>query len=135
MPSRPKVPCQHPGCPELVEPGARYCAKHKALHPDPMARPSAASRGYGERWRKASRQYLQAHPFCVRCLEKGRYTKATVVDHITPHRGNPILFWDRSNWQPLCKTCHDRKTWTEDAHIAYKYAGGGGPSNPKKDTP
>nr|WP_292832122.1 HNH endonuclease signature motif containing protein [Mesorhizobium sp.] len=24
------------------------------------------------------------------------------------------LFWDRSNWQPLCKPCHDRKTATSD---------------------
>ena len=33
-----------------------------------------------------------------------------VIDHIIPHRGDPILFWDRSNWQPLCKDCHDHKT-------------------------
>ena len=32
------------------------------------------------------------------------------VDHIIPHRGDPELFWDRSNWQALCKNCHDRKT-------------------------
>ena len=121
MPSRPKVPCQHPGCPELVEPGSRYCEKHKALHPDPMARPSSTSRGYGSKWQKVSRQYLQAHPLCVRCLEKGKYTKATVVDHIKPHRGDPGLFWNPDNWQPLCKACHDKKTWTEDAHILYEY--------------
>ncbi|WP_317617964.1 HNH endonuclease [Rhodobacter capsulatus] len=33
---------------------------------------------------------------------------ASVVDHITPHRGNKALFWDRYNWQALCKPCHDR---------------------------
>jgi 5-methylcytosine-specific restriction protein A len=40
---------------------------------------------------------------------------ATVVDHIIPHQGDMTLFWDAdSNWQSLCKTCHDRKTATED---------------------
>jgi 5-methylcytosine-specific restriction endonuclease McrA len=29
-----------------------------------------------------------------------------VVDHIQPHRGDQRLFWDRRNWQPLCRTCH-----------------------------
>ncbi|WP_274631209.1 HNH endonuclease [Arvimicrobium flavum] len=30
-----------------------------------------------------------------------------VVDHIFPHRGDEALFWDRSNWQPLCHDDHD----------------------------
>ncbi|MGM9590559.1 MAG: HNH endonuclease signature motif containing protein, partial [Faecousia sp.] len=42
----------------------------------------------------------------------GRLTPATVVDHIIPHRGDRKLFWDESNWQPLCKDCHNRKTGT-----------------------
>ena len=50
------------------------------------------------------------HPLCAKCRENGKLTPATVVDHIIPHRGDPVLFWDRSNWQPLCKDCHDRKT-------------------------
>jgi len=33
-----------------------------------------------------------------------------VVDHIQPHRGDQLLFWDRTNWQTLCKRCHDQKT-------------------------
>jgi len=37
-------------------------------------------------------------------------TAATVVDHVTPHKGDKVLFWDRLNWQALCKRCHDRKT-------------------------
>jgi len=46
----------------------------------------------------------------VKCREKGKLTPATVVDHIVPHRGDPILFWDEKNWQPLCKDCHGVKT-------------------------
>ncbi|MGN8738508.1 HNH endonuclease signature motif containing protein [Bilifractor sp. HCP3S3_D3] len=45
---------------------------------------------------------------------------ATVVDHIVPHRGDPKLFWDRSNWQALCKRCHDKKTRKYDSQPKYK---------------
>ncbi|WP_369680053.1 HNH endonuclease [Brevibacillus laterosporus] len=24
------------------------------------------------------------------------------------------MFWDRKNWQPLCESCHNRKTARED---------------------
>ncbi|MCA0996301.1 HNH endonuclease signature motif containing protein [Alloyangia pacifica] len=34
---------------------------------------------------------------------------ATVVDHIIAHRGDMTLFWDKANWQPLCKSCHNRE--------------------------
>ena len=32
MSFKPKTPCHHPGCPELVEPGRLYCEKHLVLH-------------------------------------------------------------------------------------------------------
>jgi len=119
MPMRPKRPCAHPGCPELVPYGARYCARHKGLHPE--ATRSAASRGYGSKWQRASREYLAKHPLCVMCLDEGRARMATVVDHIRPHRGDATLFWDPSNWQPLCKEHHDRKTGNEDSRPTYRY--------------
>lgn len=121
MPYKPRRPCKHPNCPELVPYGQAYCDTHKPLHPTTEQRPSANSRGYTKRWQKASKQYLQVHPLCVRCLAAGRLRTATVVDHITPHRGDQTLFWDKNNWQALCKPCHDRKTWTEDSHPTYHY--------------
>lgn len=30
-----------------------------------------------------------------------------VIDHITPHKGDQKLFWDRKNWQVLCPDHHD----------------------------
>ena len=119
MPRRPMTPCQHPGCPNLVTPGTKFCDVHKALHPEVIR--SAGSRGYTRQWQKASKAYLAAHPLCVRCMAEGRYTKATVVDHIKPHRGDQTLFWNQDNWQSLCKSCHDRKTWTEDKNPEYRY--------------
>lgn len=67
-------------------------------------RPSARERGYTGAWEEARRAFLALHPACAFC----GYT-ATVVDHVTPHRGDMVLFWDRANWQPLCKPCHDRR--------------------------
>lgn len=32
---------------------------------------------------------------------------SAVVDHITPHRGDPVLFWDPANLQSLSKAYHD----------------------------
>lgn len=76
---------------------------------------SSAQRGYDDRWRKARLAFLKAHPLCAMCEERGRTTAATVVDHVKPHKGDARLFWDRDNWQPLCKPCHDSGKATEEA--------------------
>ena len=38
-----------------------------------------------------------------------------VVDHIRPHNGNLLLFWDEGNLQALCKRCHDTEKQGQDA--------------------
>lgn len=64
-------------------------------------------RPYGRRWQRARLAFLKVNPFCAMCRERGRHVQADVVDHIVPHKRDPHLFWDRNNWQPLCKRCHD----------------------------
>jgi 5-methylcytosine-specific restriction protein A len=73
-------------------------------------RGSSTKRGYGWKWQQARTQFLAEHPLCRHCSERDRVVGATVVDHIVPHRGDQRLFWDRKNWQALCKPCHDKKT-------------------------
>ena len=119
MPYKPNVPCKHPGCAALVPAGEKYCEQHKSLHPEEVR--SAAERGYDSRWQKARKRYLAANPLCVECAKEGRYTKATDVDHVVPHRGNQTLFWDQDNWQPLCHRHHSIKTRREDNNPFYKY--------------
>lgn len=68
---------------------------------------TTAQRGYGGKWQRARAEYLAQHPLCVMCERQGRVVASTVVDHIEPHKGDPKLFWRRSNWQALCKPCHD----------------------------
>ena len=69
---------------------------------------------YGRRWQREAKQYLAAHPFCVDCVATGQALGlAEEVDHIRPHRNNPALFWDRTNWAPRCKAHHSAKTARE----------------------
>lgn len=59
-------------------------------------------------WRRRRELQLRLHPACRWCREvDGRLTAATVADHVTPHRGDPVLF--AGPLQSLCKHCHDSK--------------------------
>lgn len=75
---------------------------------------SATQRGYTGDWSRASRAYRKENPLCVRCKAEGRLVAATQVDHIKPWRGDRNLFWDITNWQSLCASCHSLKTNHED---------------------
>ena len=114
MAQRARKPCAKVGCPELVDSG--YCEKHTKQEQRryDKQRGTAAERGYGARWQKARLQYLRQHPLCVTCLSGGDICPATVVDHINPHKGDRVLFWDVSNWQSLCRTHHSIKSAKED---------------------
>jgi 5-methylcytosine-specific restriction endonuclease McrA len=68
---------------------------------------TSAQRGYGYKWQKARATFLKSHPLCVICERLGKFKDACVVDHIQPHKGDMVLFWDSSNWQSLCQHCHD----------------------------
>lgn len=109
MPRTPPRPCRYPGCPGFCEPGQVFCREHIQWSTDHV-RGGADARGYDARWRRARKAFLQRHPLCAECVKEGKVTPAIVVDHIVPHRGDPRLFWDIKNWQPLCKGCHDKKT-------------------------
>lgn len=75
---------------------------------------TSTQRGYGYKWQQARAGYLAKHPLCCYCEREGRVTAATVVDHITPHRGDMALFWDTSNWQGLCEHHHNSDAQKKD---------------------
>lgn len=52
---------------------------------------------------------LSAGASVLRDVRKALRGADAVVDHIRPHRGDPVLFWDENNWQALCKFCHDSR--------------------------
>jgi 5-methylcytosine-specific restriction protein A len=87
---------------------------HKPARLKGPSRPTSTQRGWSRRWQKVRALFLAQNPLCVECQRQGRLTPATVVDHIRPHRGDPILLWDEANFQPLCKRHHDSKTCSAD---------------------
>lgn len=114
MPYAAPRPCTYPGCSTLTH--GRRCNEHRRQERREHARnrPNPAAMGYGHEWRKASRRFLQENPLCVLCRQAGKIRTSEVTDHIIPHKGDMVLFWDRSNWQALCWRCHSRKTARED---------------------
>lgn len=114
MPQKLKHPCNKPGCPELTtDPYCPAHAKQKQQAYD-SRRGTAAERGYGARWQARRLTFLKKYPLCRHCEGEDQLKGATVVDHIIPHKGDKVLFWDELNWQPLCKRHHDIKTAAED---------------------
>ncbi|MFB2562440.1 HNH endonuclease [Rhizobium sp. IMFF44] len=77
------------------------------------------------RWQCERAEFLALpeNQFCRRCEQAGLLNAGhltmhgdmqsnprrmhLVVDHIKRHHGNERLFWDWSNWQPLCPDHHD----------------------------
>lgn len=111
MPTRAKRPCRQQGCPELTNDG--WCAAHRP--PDVDDRPSAASRGYGRRWRRLRRMVLSRQPLCADPFgdhaAARRVVAATDVHHVIARRdgGRDVA----ENLQTLCHSCHSRITGSE----------------------
>lgn len=123
MPFAAKKPCAG-GCGVLVDRG--YCSGCKSKGKGKEKRPTAARRGYGAKWQKASAAWLKRHPIAVDIYKThgGQERPAKVVDHIIPHKGDMTLFWDPSNWQGLTREDHSRKTATEDGGFGRRGIGG-----------
>ena len=113
MAQKPLRPCRHPGCPTLTREG--WCEKHR---PKYQRKDSAEWHGWYSLpiWTKRLRPgQLVREPFCRACAQAGIRTRAEVVDHVQPHRGDWHLFTDEANLQSLCKYHHDQKTALEQA--------------------
>jgi 5-methylcytosine-specific restriction enzyme A len=128
MPQLPLKPCRVPRCAELVRPPATKCVSHARLEMRATASKfnaahgSPAKRGYDRKWTRYRKVYLAYHPFCVDPRRiHGPLVPSEEVDHIIPHCGDMILFWDPANHQALCTTCHSRKTAREDGGFGNPY--------------
>ena len=128
MPMMPSTLCNHIGCNNKATHKGR-CALHQYQRkPTNQAVPSklttkdnrqsSTQRGYDSRWRTARLTFLEANPLCVECLQLGIVKAADVVDHIIPHRGDMEFFWDQTNWQSLCFSCHNTKTTRVDNKLS-----------------
>ena len=59
----------------------------------------------GAAWRKLRESVLNMEPLCRHCKARGLIVAATEVDHMNGPDDNRL-----ESLQPLCKSCHSRKT-------------------------
>jgi 5-methylcytosine-specific restriction enzyme A len=101
----------------MIDPKETYCKYHKSLKTQQMnqQRTDKESKRYYRlaHWRKLRAQILREEPLCRECYRRGIITIATEVDHIDGNRYN----LSRENLQPLCKSCHSRKTAKEQGNF------------------
>ena len=98
--------CAQPGCSVLVPRGR--CPAH-AVQQEHGRFNYAVRRWYRtERWKQLRLAVLVDHAYT--CADCHRVELELEVDHIRKHDGDPAQFWNRENLQPLCRTCHQRKT-------------------------
>ncbi|WP_216671362.1 hypothetical protein [Mangrovicoccus sp. HB161399] len=60
-----------------------------------------------------------------------------MVDHKVAHKGDKRLFWDRSNWQPMNRSCNSRKAIREEGAFGnpIRQAGGASEFQPQDPGP
>ena len=110
--------CEKPGCGRTAVPGKDYCERHLEMQKQKDSRKIFTARGKSSKyhslydsilWRKIRKAFLKKYPVCFICGKP-----ATIADHIIPHRGDLSLFYNEENLQPMCQSCHSRKTMTEN---------------------
>ena len=109
------------GCQCLIASGVYACGvcaerlKKQQRAREDETRGTSSERGYNTRWKQYRERYLAKNPICVDPYARhtGQTRGAAVVDHITPHKGSSTLFWDKTNHQSLCLSCHGYKSAIE----------------------
>lgn len=107
MPTAPLHPCPgSPSCPHRVRAG--MCPQHSLQKEQNRANRDVRKWYYTVRWKRLRQLVIveQNH----RCISCGHAVLELDVDHTIPHRGDPGLFWTRSNLRAMCHSCHARKT-------------------------
>lgn len=105
MPTKPKRPCSHPGCPLLTD--GQYCDEYRRetrSHYNRYQRDPESSKRYGRAWRRIRLRKLHAQPLCEQCIRGGRVTSADQVHHILPLSDGGTN--DMGNLMSLCASCH-----------------------------
>jgi 5-methylcytosine-specific restriction protein A len=107
--------CPERGCGTLTRGGP--CASHVKARD--VRRGTSTARGYDSRWARYSRAFRAEYPVCGMrpsgatatsdslCRASGRVSPAECVDHIVPIIGSDDpRFYDATNHQALCDSCH-----------------------------
>lgn len=115
----PRKVCNTPGCNKLVPYNERYCDEHRRDEVkrrnesyDNDRRDPRATRFYNSSaWKSVRDKVMRdAGGLCRSCQEHDMTVDADVVDHIIPIEVDWSKRLDKSNLQPLCHSCHAKKT-------------------------
>ncbi|QDJ91862.1 HNH endonuclease [Acinetobacter haemolyticus] len=69
----------------------------------------ASTKGFKDKaWKAAVVEYVSQNSFCEDCKRRGYVSIAEMVGHKINPNTDRVLFWDKNNWQSLCKPCHTR---------------------------
>lgn len=127
----PKKVCNAQGCNTLIDLSERYCTQHQRekklqdskrnkMYNDTLRNPKHNSFYNSNSWRKVRKQVMEREGgLCRSCLKMDINIKADVVDHIIPIEIDWNLRLKLDNLQPLCNSCHNKKT----AQDKIKYGG------------
>jgi len=104
--------CAFPRCGALATSGS-HCRAHAARRE--RLRPLFDVRRWyrTKRWSVLRAHVLRQCLWCPLCAVDHIRTRTTDCDHIVPHRGDPLLFWDEANLQGLCQRHHAQKSGGE----------------------
>ena len=78
--------------------------------------PGAPARLSGRRAVERRRRWLEEHPLCVHCEQKGLVRAGAQVDHVIPLSAGGAD--DESNLQSLCRPHHEAKSLKDKGHKA-----------------
>lgn len=76
-----------------------------------------------KQWKAIRAKRLYKEPFCRTCTLLNKQTRAWIVDHVIPHKGDTKLFYDYANTQSLCETCHNSLKQSEEVRGFAKVIG------------
>jgi 5-methylcytosine-specific restriction protein A len=112
MPSKPVSGCHVSMCTALSVEQSGLCAEHLKARNQMIDkdRGTPSERGYDRQWQHIRAMVLAEEPLCRGCIKKNYATAASQVDHIDGNVHNNL----RTNLQPLCLSCHSKKTAIEN---------------------
>lgn len=97
--------------------GAKPMTERKAWDKGGLSR---QQQGYGREHERIRKELMQTVILCEACKSKTppRTTAGAIADHIIPLAQGGT--GERSNYQLLCRACHDEKTIRERGHTPRK---------------
>ena len=124
------IACKY--CNDKREPGLMVCRRHMkrieakraTFRPPDWVRPKYERKKdpfyLSKEWMRLRAWALATWPTCLSC----KRAQSVDVDHILPRKRRPDLELSEANLQPLCHSCHSKKSNAERSGWAYDFRRG-----------